>query len=119
VLAARAFDLPAALELLRTYGTPAWADNLKAYLRSVETLKQRYARAREFKMVPVTLAEGQEVYLTLGDHSTLVKAIITPSIPPVRSTRRWYSAFASKPVSTSPAIRPRPKSYCERSRNVV
>jgi adenine-specific DNA-methyltransferase len=72
---------PVALELLRTYGTSAWADNLKAYLRSVETLKQRYARARELKMVPVTLAEGKEVYLTPGAHSTLVKAIIDEFAP--------------------------------------
>ena len=46
---------PTALMLLRTYGTLAWGDNVTAYLRSVETLKQRYARARELKMVPVTL----------------------------------------------------------------
>jgi len=72
---------PAALELLRTYGTSAWADGLKAYLRSVETLKQRYARARELKMVPVTLAEGKEFYLTPGDHSRLVKAIIDEFAP--------------------------------------
>ena len=39
---------PTALELLKTYGTPAWGDGLKAYLRSVETLRQRYARARRY-----------------------------------------------------------------------
>ncbi len=72
---------PTALKLLRVYGTPAWADNLKTYLRSVETLKQRYARARELKMVPVTLAEGQEVYLTPGAHSKLVKAIVDEFAP--------------------------------------
>ncbi len=72
---------PAAFELLRTYGTPAWVDGLNAYLRSVETLKQRYARARELKMVPVTLAEGKEFYLTPGDHSRLVKAIIDEFAP--------------------------------------
>jgi len=72
---------PTALELLRTYGTTAWVANLKAYLRSVETLKQRYARARELKMVPVTLAEGSEVYLTPGGHSRLVKAIIDEFAP--------------------------------------
>lgn len=72
---------PVALELLRTYGSPAWADNLKAYLGSVETLRQRYARARELKMVPVTLAEGKEIYLTPGDHSRLVKAIIDEFAP--------------------------------------
>ena len=72
---------PTALKLLSTYGMPAWADNLKTYLRSVETLKQRYARARELKMVPVTLAEGQEVYLTPGAHSKLVKAIVDEFAP--------------------------------------
>jgi len=72
---------PTALKLLRTYGTPAWPDNLKTYLTSVETLQQRYARARELKMVPVTLAEGQEVYLTPGAHSKLVKAIVDEFAP--------------------------------------
>ncbi len=72
---------PTALKLVRTYGTPAWVDNLKTYLRSVETLKQRYARARELKMVPVALAEGQEVYLTPGAHSKLVKAIVDEFAP--------------------------------------
>jgi adenine-specific DNA-methyltransferase len=67
---------PAAFGLLKSYGAPAWAGDLRAYLRSAETLKQRYARARELKMVPVTLAEGKEFYLTPGDHSRLVKAIL-------------------------------------------
>ena len=72
---------PTALTLLRTYGTPGWADNLNTYLKSVGTLKQRYARAREMKMVPVTLSEGKEVYLTPGKHSILVKAIIDEFAP--------------------------------------
>jgi len=72
---------PTALRLLRTCGMPAWADNLKTYLGSVVTLKQRYARARELKMVPVTLAEGQEVYLTPGAHSRLMKAIVDEFAP--------------------------------------
>jgi len=72
---------PTALQLLRTFRTPAWVDCLKAYLRSVDTLKQRYARARELKMVPVTLAEDKEVYLTPGAHSRLVKAIVDEFAP--------------------------------------
>ncbi len=72
---------PTALALLRTYRTPAWAGNLQTYSRSVETLKQRYSRARELKMVPVTLAEGREIYLTPGAHSKLVKAIIDEFAP--------------------------------------
>ena len=72
---------PTALELLRTYGTGAWEARLEAFLRSVETLKHRYARARRMKMVPVVLAEGRDVYLTPGAHSILVKAIIEEFAP--------------------------------------
>ncbi len=72
---------PTALELLKTFGTSAWANNLETHLRSVETLKQRYARAREMKMVPVTLAEEKDIYLTPGAHSRLVKAIIHEFAP--------------------------------------
>ena len=72
---------PTALELFRTYGTSRWANSLRGYLRSVQTLQQRYARARELKMIPVTLAEGSEVYLTPGARSQLVKAIIDEFAP--------------------------------------
>lgn len=72
---------PAALELIRTYGTDQWNNALRSYLQTVETLRQRYARAREMKMIPVSLAEGQEVYLTPGEHSRLVKAILDEFAP--------------------------------------
>ncbi|MEW6406598.1 MAG: BsuBI/PstI family type II restriction endonuclease, partial [Chloroflexota bacterium] len=72
---------PTVLGLLRTYGTTAWEENLHIYLSKAETLKQRYARAREMKKVPVTLAEAKDVYLTPGDHSILVKAIIGEFAP--------------------------------------
>ncbi len=72
---------PTALSLFRTFGTPRWTKSLKSYQKTVEALKQRYARARELKMVPVTLAEGSEVYLTPGAHSQLVKAIIDEFAP--------------------------------------
>ena len=72
---------PAALELFKTYGTVAWATSLAAYLDSVETLKQRYAREREMTKIPVTLAEGKEIYLTSGEHSELMKAIVDEFAP--------------------------------------
>ena len=37
---------PAALTLLRTFGTPAWHDSLTAYLAERETLVARYAKER-------------------------------------------------------------------------
>jgi len=72
---------PTALELLKIFGTSAWANNLETYLRSVKTLKQRYARAREMKMVPVTLADERDIYLTPGAHSRLVKALVDEFAP--------------------------------------
>ena len=44
-----------ALELLRTYDTSDWEKNVRAYLASVETLKQRYAQEREMARIPITL----------------------------------------------------------------
>jgi adenine-specific DNA-methyltransferase len=72
---------PTAHELLRAFGTDLWTDKLKAYLRSVETLRERYARAREMKKIPVSLVEGKDIYLTSGAHSKLVKAIIEEFAP--------------------------------------
>ncbi len=72
---------PTALELLKTYRSDAWQENLQAYLDQVDTLIQRYAKARKMKKVPLTLAEGKDIYLTPGDHSILVKAIIEEFAP--------------------------------------
>jgi adenine-specific DNA-methyltransferase len=44
-----------ALELLRTYDTSDWDKNVRAYLASVETLKQRYAEEREMARIPITI----------------------------------------------------------------
>jgi adenine-specific DNA-methyltransferase len=67
---------PSVLELLKSFGTDEWDTNLEEYLGSVETLKERYARKREMSMVPVQMADGQEIKLTPGEHSELIKAII-------------------------------------------
>jgi hypothetical protein len=72
---------PSALELLGTYKTPDWPRNLVAYMAKVETLKHRYQRAREMKMIPATLAEETEIYLTPGRHSELMKAIVEEFAP--------------------------------------
>jgi adenine-specific DNA-methyltransferase len=67
---------PAALELLKTYGTQEWEDNFKIYFENRESLRQRYAREREMQRIPVTVADGKQVNLTPGRHSTLIKMII-------------------------------------------
>lgn len=72
---------PAALELLRTYGTPAWHDALMAYLTARETLISRYAQEREQNRIPVEIAPGKKITLSPGAHSELIRAIITDFAP--------------------------------------
>ena len=67
---------PAALALLRTFGTPAWHDGLTAYLAGRETLVARYAMAREQNRIPVEIAPGKEITLSPGEHSELIRAIV-------------------------------------------
>lgn len=71
----------AALGLLRTYGSNAWNAKLAEYLSTIETLRERYARERRMRMIPISVAEGVEAYLTAGEHNTLVKAIIEEFAP--------------------------------------
>lgn len=67
---------PATLALLRTFGTPAWHDNLTTYLAERETLTTRYARERRQNRIPVQIAPGKEITLSPGEHSELIRAII-------------------------------------------
>lgn len=72
---------PAALALLRTFGTPAWHDSLTAYLAERETLVARYAKEREQSRIPVEIAPGKEISLSPGEHSELIRAIIEDFAP--------------------------------------
>lgn len=67
---------PAALTLLRTFGTPAWHDRLTAYLAERETLIARYAKEREQNRIPVEIAPGKKITLSPGEHSELIRAIV-------------------------------------------
>ena len=64
------------LELLRSFGAPAWRDNLAAYLTDHETLAARYAMEREQSRVPVNIAGDKEITLSPGEHSELIRDII-------------------------------------------
>jgi adenine-specific DNA-methyltransferase len=72
---------PATLNLLRTFGTPAWQDNLAAYLAKRETLVAKYAKEREQNRIPVHIAPGQRITLSPGEHSELIRAIIEEFAP--------------------------------------
>ena len=72
---------PATLALLRTFGTPEWHGNLAAYLAERETLVARYAKEREQNRVPIEIALGQQITLSPGEHSELIRAIIEDFAP--------------------------------------
>ena len=72
---------PAALALLKSFGSDEWAERLADYQADVESLKDRYARARQMQLVPVTLSSGQQVDLSAGEHSELIKAIVEEFAP--------------------------------------
>ena len=71
----------AVLELLRSFGTSAWHDNLTSYLADRETLAARYAMEREQNRVPVIIARGKQITLSPGEHSELIRDIIEEFAP--------------------------------------
>lgn len=72
---------PKALKLLRSYGTAHWDTTLAEWRETAASLKQRYAREREMNKVPLRMAEGRELYLTPGNHSRLIRAIVEEFAP--------------------------------------
>jgi len=72
---------PHALEAIKSYGKKDWGSKLKLYLSQRETLSERYAKLRKMKLVPLLLKSGQQVLLSPGKHSELIKAIIEEFAP--------------------------------------
>jgi hypothetical protein len=72
---------PAALALLRTFGTRKWRRGLASWLAARETLVARYAKAREQNRIPVAIAPGKKITLSPGEHSELIRAIIEDFAP--------------------------------------
>ena len=72
---------PAALTLLRSFGSDQWHDNLAAYLADRETLVTKYAKERAQNRIPVQISPGKEITLSPGEHSELIRAIIEDFAP--------------------------------------
>lgn len=69
------------LDLVRSFGTVAWDNNLGTYLASVETLQKRYAGEREMRLIPVTLPDGTTFTLSPGGQNLVVAPIIAEFCP--------------------------------------
>jgi len=72
---------PAALTLLRSFGTPAWHDNLTAYFSKRVPLAAVYAQERQQNRIPLQISENKKITLSPGDHSELIRAIIEGFAP--------------------------------------
>lgn len=66
-----------ALSLIRTYGTPAFEDELRKYLVDLPGLLEAYAAERTLQRIPVTLPGGEEITLSPGGQNELIEAIIS------------------------------------------
>jgi adenine-specific DNA-methyltransferase len=72
---------PTVLELIRIYGTETWENNLKSFLESIETLRERYAQVREMERIPVKFNENIELTLSPGGQNELIEKIIHEFCP--------------------------------------
>jgi hypothetical protein len=72
---------PAALELVRTFGTSAWDNALSMYLENRETLVARYAKERDRVLVPVEITPDQTISLSPGKHNELIRSVIEDFAP--------------------------------------
>ncbi len=73
--------LPETLALLKTYGTDKWERSLKHYLSTRKTLAERYAKHRKQTLIPVQIAPGQQINISPGEHSELIKSIVEDFAP--------------------------------------
>ena len=67
---------PTLLGVLRTFGTHEYMRRLAEYFGVRQTLAQKYAAEREMIRIPVRLKDGQEIRLSAGEHSELIRAIV-------------------------------------------
>jgi hypothetical protein len=72
---------PTLQEVLRSFAGREYKDRLNRYLEKQKTLATRYARERKMKLVPVRIREGEEICLSSGEHSQLIKMIVEEFAP--------------------------------------
>ena len=63
------------LALLRRFGSESYKDHLRKHRAESESLSEKYAKPRKMSMVPLAVSKNQEVKLSPGGHSELIRAI--------------------------------------------
>jgi len=72
---------PAALEVIRSYKTASYESMITNYSETIGTLSALYAKERDMVQIPVILSSGQEIRISSGEHSQLIKEIIENMAP--------------------------------------
>ena len=72
---------PAALDVIKTYGSRDWTGKLSAFKSMASTLTAQYAKERLMDMVKVNIRKDLQVSLSPGKHNELIRAIIEDMAP--------------------------------------
>lgn len=72
---------PAALVLLREFGTRRWHTELAAFNAAQPSLAKQYAQERDMARIPIRFKIGDEIQMSPGAHSELIKAILEEFAP--------------------------------------
>lgn len=70
-----------AFQVINTYQTNTWTQSIKGWLNNKTTLVQQYARERDQELIPLKIRGGQEIYLSPGEHSALIRDIVEDFAP--------------------------------------
>lgn len=67
---------PTALNLFKQVGLRIWQQALSTYIETHTMLAEQFAQHREMQRIAVTIKSGEEITLSSGKHSNLIRAII-------------------------------------------
>lgn len=69
------------LGLLRTYNTSNWENSLALFVKQTNMITNLQVRERSMPLIPVTLPDGDKLFLTSGGQNELIKHIIEEFCP--------------------------------------
>ncbi len=72
---------PGPLNLLRSYNSKDWNNNLAIFLKNTPTLSNLQVKERNIPLIPVTLPDGEEILISSGGQNELIKHIVEEFCP--------------------------------------
>jgi len=64
------------LDLVKSFGTDSWNDNVQAFLQLNKSLRDIYAQEREMQRIPVQISDHQVLQLSPGGQNILIEQIV-------------------------------------------